>query len=78
MLGYIEVQYLATTVFQYDKHKQNFHRDRGHGEEVHRNHLPRWLCNNVFQVWLGGRGSFRRMREAVRSEISIPSIFNSP
>jgi hypothetical protein len=32
----------------------------------------------VFQVWLGRRGNFRRSRETVRSEISMPSIFHSP
>jgi hypothetical protein len=33
---------------------------------------------NVFQVWRGGRGSLRRIRETVRSEISMPSILSSP
>ena len=39
MLGYIEVQHLATTVFQHEEHEQNLHRDRGYGEEVNGNHL---------------------------------------
>jgi hypothetical protein len=39
MLGHIEVQHLATTVFQHDEDEQHLHRDRGHAEEVHRDHL---------------------------------------
>jgi hypothetical protein len=39
MLGHIEMQYLPTTVFQYDEHEQHLHRDRGHREEINRHEL---------------------------------------
>jgi hypothetical protein len=39
MLGHMEVQHLAATVFQYGEQEQHLHRDRGHGEEFNRNHL---------------------------------------
>ena len=78
VVRHVEVQHLPTTMFQYDEHEQNFEGDRGHGEEVNRNHLTEVIARNVFQVWPGGRGSLRRIRETVRSEISMPSIFNSP
>ena len=51
-LGHIEMQHLATTMFQHDKHEQHLDRDRGNGEEVNRGdlaevvmkrHLPRVL-----------------------------------
>jgi hypothetical protein len=65
-------------MFQYDEHEQNLQGDGRHGEEVQRNHLREVNARNVSQVWPGGRGSLRRIRETVRSEISMPSIFNSP
>ena len=40
MLGRMELQLLAATMFQHDKHEQIFHRDRGNGEELHRGDLP--------------------------------------
>ena len=39
VVRHVEVQHLPTTMFQYDEHEQNFEGDRGHGEEVNRNHL---------------------------------------
>jgi hypothetical protein len=38
----------------------------------------RHLAAPVFQVWLGGRGRRRRIRETVRSEIEMPSFLRSP
>ena len=40
MLGHIEMQHLATTMFQHDKYEQHLHRERRHGKEVGRYHLP--------------------------------------
>src|SRR4029434_1102625 len=39
MLSDIEMQHLATTMFQYDKHEQYLHRERRHSKEVDRYHL---------------------------------------
>src|SRR5215813_11411108 len=39
MLSDIEVQYLATTVFQYDEHEQHPQSDRRHREEIDRHQL---------------------------------------
>src|SRR5438128_10438921 len=38
MLGHIEMQYLATTVFQHDEYEQHSHRDRRHRKEINRHH----------------------------------------
>jgi hypothetical protein len=38
---------------------------------------PRSLRSKVFPVSPGGRGSFRRIRETMRSEISMPMIVDS-
>jgi hypothetical protein len=38
MLRHIEMQHFATAMFQ---HEQHLHRDRGHGEEVHRDHTTK-------------------------------------
>jgi hypothetical protein len=74
----IEMLYLATAMFQHNEHEQHLHRDRGHVKKSIETICLRWLCTKVFQAWLGRRGNFRRSRETVRSEISMPSIFNSP
>jgi hypothetical protein len=34
MLGHVEMQHLATTMFQQDEHEQHLHGDRRHGEEI--------------------------------------------
>src|SRR5215467_1882042 len=39
MFGDGKVQYLATAVLQHEEHEQHSHADRGHGEEVNRDHL---------------------------------------
>src|SRR5215472_15843365 len=43
MLRHIEMQHLATAMFQHQEqereYEQHLHRDRGHGEEIDRNHL---------------------------------------
>src|SRR4030095_12114998 len=39
MLGHIEMQHLATTMFQHDKYEQYLHRERRHSKEVDRYHL---------------------------------------
>jgi len=39
MLGHIEMQYLATTVFQHDEYKQHSHRYRRHRKEINRHQL---------------------------------------
>ena len=39
MLGHVEMQHLATTMFQHDEHEQHFHGDRWHGEEIDRHQL---------------------------------------
>src|SRR3954449_4490920 len=36
MLGHIEMQHLATTMFQHDKYEQHLHRERRHGKKVGR------------------------------------------
>ena len=35
MLGHIEVQHLAASMFQYEEHEQHLHGDRRHDEEIH-------------------------------------------
>jgi hypothetical protein len=49
-------------MFQYDEHEQNLQGDRGHGEEVNRNHLTDVIVQERLPVWPGGRGSLRRIR----------------
>jgi hypothetical protein len=39
MLRHIEMQHLASTMFQHQEHEQHLHRDRRHGEEVDGSHL---------------------------------------
>ena len=39
MLSHVEMQHLATTVFQYDEHEQHPHGDRRHRKEVDRHQL---------------------------------------
>ena len=39
MLRHMEMQHLATTMFQHHEHEQYLPRDRRHGEEVDGNHL---------------------------------------
>jgi len=40
MLGHIEMQYFATTVFQHDEHEQHPHRYRRHRKQINRHQLP--------------------------------------
>ena len=39
MLSHVEMQHLATTVFQHDEHEQHPHGDRRHREEIDRHQL---------------------------------------
>src|SRR4029453_10003097 len=39
MLSDIEMQHLATTMFQYDKHEQHLHGDRRHCKKIDGHHL---------------------------------------
>src|SRR3954453_10805584 len=39
MVGHIEMQHLATTMFQHDKYEQHLHRERRHGKKVGRYYL---------------------------------------
>jgi len=48
VLRHVEVQHLAPTMFQHDEHEQNLEGDRGHGEEVHRNHLSEVIVQKRF------------------------------
>jgi len=43
MLRHMEMQHLATTMFQHQEHEQHLHRDRRHGEEVYRDHLSKMI-----------------------------------
>src|SRR3569833_1421531 len=63
MLCHIEMQHLATIVFQYDQNKQHPHGNCRHGKKSIDTIWPTWLCRKVLHVWLGGRRSLRRMRE---------------
>ena len=40
MLGHIEMQHLATVVFQEDKYEQHLHGNCRHGKEIDGDHLP--------------------------------------
>src|SRR4029453_17485831 len=72
MLRHIEMQHLATTMFQHDKYEQHLHRERRHSKEVDRYHLtdmivqeslpglvrrPAELSQNAGDGTLGGCGS---------------------
>jgi hypothetical protein len=78
MLGHIEVQHLATIVFQDDKHEQDLDRDGRHGKEIGGYHLAYMVVQDGPPGLVGGRRSVRRRRETVRSERAIPSILSSP
>src|SRR4051812_7220386 len=78
MLRHIEMQHLATVVFQQDKHKEHSHGNCGTVKKSMETNWPTWLCRKVRHVWFGGRRSLRRMRDTVRSEMAMPSIWSSP
>ena len=78
VLSHVEVQHLATTVLQYYEQLQNLHRDRGHCEEVHRDHLAEVVVQEHFPGSAGWPQQFPEDSGDVRSETSMPSIFNSP
>ena len=44
VVRHVEVQHLPTIIFQCDEHEPSFEGDRGHGEEVNRNHLTEVIC----------------------------------
>ena len=60
MLRYIEMQHLATTMFQHQEHKQHLHRDRRYGEEVYRDHLTKVIVQEGLP---GLAGSSRQLAE---------------
>lgn len=70
----VEVQNFAPPVRQHDEDNQHLQRDRRPGGSSR----PRPSARNVFQVWEGVRQAVRRMRETVRSETPMGSIFSSP
>jgi hypothetical protein len=65
-------------VFQEDNYEQYPHANCGHGKEIDGYHLADMVVEEVRHIWLGGRRSLRRMRDTVRSEMAMPSIFSSP
>src|SRR5215467_844478 len=78
MLRHMEMQHLATTMFQHQEYEQHLHRNRRHGEEVDGDHLIQVIVQEGLPGLPCRRGNFRSSRETVRSEIWMPSIFNSP
>jgi hypothetical protein len=60
MLRHIEMQHLATTMFQHHEHEQHLHRGRGHDEEVHRDHLTKVIVQECLP---GLAGSSRQLAE---------------
>jgi hypothetical protein len=53
MLGHIEMQHLATTMFQHDEHEQHFH---GDGEEIDRHQLAEVVVKKRRNCLAGKRG----------------------
>ena len=76
MLGDIEVHHATPIVRQDDEDVEESQTNRCDSEEVDTN-CPIWLRRNVIQVGVGLL-SFGINREIVRSEISNPSLNNSP
>src|SRR5215469_18598633 len=68
MLRHMEMQYLATTMFQHQEHEQHLPRDGRHGEEVDGNHLTDVIVQEGLPgLARGRRGNFGSSRETVRS-----------
>jgi len=56
MLGDIEMQHLPPSMLQYDEHKQHFQGDRGHGEEIDRDHLTQVVVKKGLPCLTGWPG----------------------
>src|SRR5262249_1528651 len=60
MLRHMEMQHLATTMFQHQEYEQHLHRERRHGEEVDGDHLTQVI---VLEGLPGLTGSSRQLPE---------------
>ena len=78
MRGDIEVQDLATIVTQADEHEQHLERRRRHGIEVERHKLFRMIVEEATPALRGWPRRLIMYFETVASEISMPSLSNSP